>query len=102
MLELPQRRQFPSREDFAAAVTACFDDLYTRYDVEPVLHVAPEWVNSLGVHSVALPIAVAREGGAPHGISSIVKHAIEMNKSSIGRLARVERDGYWIVYFEAT
>jgi hypothetical protein len=101
MIDLPQRRQFSSRDEFAAAVTASFHELFTHYDVEPVLHVAPEWVNNTGVHSVALPIPVAREGGATFGISNIIKHSIEMKKSAIGRLARVERDGFWIVYFEA-
>ena len=40
-------------------------------------------------------------GGAAYGVSSIIKHAVEMKKSSIGRIARVERDGKWIVFFEA-
>lgn len=101
MLELPQRRAFATRDEFAAAVTSAFQDLYARYDMEVVVHTAPGWVNAPGIHSVALPIAVAEEGGAPHGVSSIIKHAIEMKKSSIVRIARVERDGFWIVYFEA-
>ncbi len=101
MLELPQRRQFATRDDFAAAVTATFFDLYARYDVEPVLHVAPDWAQPGGCYNVQLPLSIALdEGAAPHGISSLLKHAIEMKKSSIGRIARVERDGMWIVYIE--
>ncbi len=101
MFSLPRRRQFATRDDFAAAVTATFHDLYARYDVEPVSHVAPDWAQGDGCYNVALPISVANEGGAPHGVSNIIKHAIEMKKSSIMRIARVERDGFWIVYFEA-
>jgi hypothetical protein len=102
MLELPQRRQFASRDEFAAVVSAAFHDLYARYDVEPVLHIIPDWAQSPQINSVALPLALALdEGAAPHGISSIIKHAIEMKCSSIGRIARVERDGRWMVFFEA-
>lgn len=101
MLELPQRRQFATRDDFAAAVTASFHDLYQRYDVEAVQHAVPDWAQAAGCFSVSLPIAIANEGGAAHGVSNIIKHALEMQRTSIGRLARVERDGFWTVYFEA-
>jgi hypothetical protein len=101
-LELPQRRQFATRDDFAAAVTASFADLYARYEGEPVSHLAPDWAQEVGCYSIALPLTVAlNDGAAPHGISSFIKQAIEMKKSSIGRIARVERDGMWIVFFEA-
>ena len=102
MLELPQRRQFATRDEFAAAVSVTFHDLYARYDVEPVLHVIPDWANEPSCNSVSLPMDVANEGGAPHGISSVLKHAIEMKKSAIVRIARVERNGFWTVFFEAT
>ncbi len=101
MLSLPQRRLFATRDDFAAAVSATFHDLYARYDVEQVSHAEPDWAGSKDCYRVALPIAVAEEGGALHGVSSIIKHAIEMRKSVIGRIARIERDGFWIVFFEA-
>ena len=101
MLELPQRRQFATRDDFAAAVSATFHDLYARYDVEPVLQAIPDWAQDGRCHSVSLPMRVANDGGAPHGISSVIKHAIEMKKSAIVRIARVERDGFWMVFFEA-
>jgi hypothetical protein len=102
MLDLPQRRQFASRDEFAAAVSATFGDLYARYECEAVSHVAPDWADDAGCYNVKLPLKLALdEGAAAHGISSIVKHAIEMRKSQIGRIARVERDGFWIVYFEA-
>lgn len=101
MLALPQRRQFSTRDDFAAAVSATFEELFERYEAEAVSHSNPEWAVSSDGYSVALPIGIAMEGGAAYGISSIVKHAIEMKKSAIGRLARVERDGFWIVFFEA-
>lgn len=102
MLDLPQRRSFASRDDFAAAVSATFHDLYARYEAEPVTHAKPDWADGIGGFSVSLPLKVAHEQGcAPHGVSSIIKHAIEMKKSTIVRIARVERDGFWIVYFEA-
>lgn len=101
MLALPQRRQFATRDDFAAAVSASFEELFSRYEAEPVTHSNPEWAVGTDCFNVALPIEVAREGGAAYGVSSIIKQAIEMGKSSIGRIARVERDGFWIVFFEA-
>lgn len=102
MLELPQRRQFASRDDFAAAVSVCFQDLYARYEAEAVTHAKPDWADAIGGFSVSLPLNVALDQGcAPHGVSSIIKHAIEMKKSTIVRIARVERDGMWVVYFEA-
>jgi len=102
MLELPQRRSFATRDDFAAATIASFHDLYASYEAEPVSHTPPDWAQDAGCYNVSLPLDLARnEGAAPHGISSIIKHAIEMKKSSIGRIARVERDGMWIVFFEA-
>jgi hypothetical protein len=101
MLSLPQRRQFGSRDDFAAAVSASFEELFERYEAEPVTHSNPEWGVGSDVYNVALPMQVAMEGGAAYGVSSIIKHAVEMKKSTIGRLARVERDGFWIVFFEA-
>lgn len=100
MLSLPQRRQFPTRDDFAAAVSATYADLFARYEAEPILVSKPDWASN--VYNVALPIDIAREGGAPHGISSIIKHAIEMGKSSIGRIAHVENNGMWTVFFEAS
>jgi len=101
MLELPQRRHFATRDEFAAAVSATFHDLYARYDVEPVHHAIPDWAQAHGINSVALPLSVAEEGGAPHGISTVLKYAIEMKKTAIVRIARVERDDRWIVFFEA-
>jgi hypothetical protein len=101
MLALPQRRQFATRDDFAAAVSASFEELFARYEAETVTHSNPDWAVGSDCFNVSLPIAIASEGGAAYGVSSIIKHAIEMKKSAIGRLARVERGGQWIVFFEA-
>lgn len=102
MLHLPQRRAFAIRDDFAAAVTDAFSELYARYQAEPVTDTTPDWANAIGAHSVSLPLKVVRENDvSPHAVASIVKHALEMGKSTILRIARVERDGLWIVFFEA-
>ena len=101
MLALPQRRMFGTRDDFAAAVSASFEELFARYEAEPVGYSSPDWAIGTDAFNVALPFAIAAEGGAAYGVSSILKHAIEMHKTSIGRIARVERAGYWIVFFEA-
>lgn len=100
MIELPQRRAFATRDDFAAAVSAAFEQLWGEYLAEPVATFIPDW--AIGhAESVGMPLAIARDGGDAHGVSSIVKHAIERKWSSIGRIARVERDGVWRVFFEA-
>lgn len=102
MIAVPQRRQSPTRDEFAAAVSATFEELFGLYEAEPISeHTPPRASLGRSLHSVALPLEVAREGGAAHGIASIVKHAIEMKASEIGHITRVERDGLWIVYFEA-
>lgn len=101
MLDLPQRRKFATRDEFAAAVSVSFEELWQQYLAEPISHVVPDWAQARGIHSIALPLAVASEGGAEHGISNIVRHMIEMNKTAITRLARVEKNGSWFVFFEA-
>lgn len=100
MIELPQRRAFATREDFAAAVSAAFEELWGRYLTEQVSTFIPEW--ALGnCESVGMPLSIARDGGDAHGVSSIIKHAIERKWSAIDRIARVEHDGVWRVFFEA-
>ena len=101
MIDLPQRRRSPTRDDFAAAVTVAFEELWGLYQAEGVGIAAPDWAGDSDAYSVSLPIDIARQGGDAHGVANIVKHAIEMDKTSIGRIARIERDRYWIVYFEA-
>ncbi len=100
ILALPNRRQFASREEFAGAVQDAFGELYAAYETEPVLEVIPDWAQRAKVNSVALPIKVAREGNAVHGVSSIVKNAIEMEMREITRICRVEMAGKWFVFFE--
>lgn len=99
MVDLPQRRAFATREDFAAAVSAVHAELWEQYQSEPVSSYVPDWVYG-NCHSVGLPLSIANEGGAEHGVASIVKQAIELKMQSIGRLVRVERDGIWRVFFE--
>lgn len=99
MVDLPQRRAFATREDFAAAVTAAHAELWEQYLEAPVNYVIPDWVNQ-SCHSVGLPLPIANQGGAEHGVASIIKSAIELKMQSIGRLVRVERDGIWRVFFE--
>jgi hypothetical protein len=102
LIQLPQRRKFASRDEFAAAVIATFQELFAEYEAAPVASFVPDWAQGGGVYNVALPLEVVRgQGAAAHGISSIVKRSIEMGKTAIGRLARLERDGQWIVFFEA-
>lgn len=100
MLELPQRRQFATRDDFAAAFSLSFEELWGRYHAEAVGHARPEWADNSDAFSLALPISIARQGGDAHGVAMILKHAFEMKKIAIGRIARVERDGQWMVFFE--
>ena len=103
MIELPQRRRFSSRDEFAAAVSATFADLFAEYEATPVAGFVPDWAQASGVYNVALPLEIVRgQGAAAHGVASIVKQMIEKGKTAIGRLARLERDGQWIVFFEAT
>src|SRR6185437_11825163 len=99
MVELPQRRSFATREDFAAAVAAAHAELWEQYLSEPVNYITPDWVNG-NCHSVGLPLLVAMQGGAEHAVASIVKQAIEMRMQSIERIVRVERNGVWRVFFE--
>ena len=101
MIAVPQRRAASCHDDFVAAVMMTFQDLFGQYESEPVCDVIPDWASGHGIHSVSLPIEIAYQGGAAHGVASIVKHAIDMKASEIGRIARVERDGRWTVFFEA-
>ena len=100
MINLPQRRAFATRDDFAAAVTGAFEELWGEYLAAPVSTFIPEWAVS-NCESVGMPLPVARDGGDAHGVSSIIKHAIERKWSAIDRIARVEHDGVWRVFFEA-
>src|SRR6185437_13664017 len=99
MIVLPQRRSFATKDDFAAAVTLAYEALWQRYLAEPVAQDNPAWHSETGVYSIGLPIVIAREGGAEHAVSNIVKHALDMDKHVINRIARVERNERWIVFF---
>lgn len=101
MLAVPERNTFLVRDDFVAAVTAAFGELWDMYEAEPVRSADPDWTRGSHAYNVALPIAVARNEGDAHGMSSLLKHMIEKGHRSIERIARVERDGRWIVWVEA-
>jgi hypothetical protein len=102
MIKLPQRRNFSTKDDFAAAVTATYEELWGVYLAVPVSDVIPDWAQQMGISSVALPLVLAKEeGAAAHGIASVVKNAISVGFGEIDRIARVEKDGKWWVFFEA-
>ena len=104
MLSVPQRHSFATRDDFAAAVSTVFGDLWDEYELLIPLNVEPDWT-TMGrgktVFSVSLPITIARQGGDAHALSSLLKHMIEMKKSII-RIARVETAVIWTVWAETS
>ena len=102
MLVIPQRQSFATRDDFAAAVSGVFGDLWDEYEVLIPLREAPEWTligRGKTVFNVSLPIAIARQGGDAHALSSLLKHMIEM-KRSIVRISRIETASTWTVWAE--
>ncbi len=103
MLSIPERKLFPSREDFVSAVTGVFSDLWNTYQASPVLTCEPTWTEQgrgKRVFHATIPAEIAYQGADAHAISSALKALIERQKKSIKQIARVERDGMWAFWLE--
>lgn len=103
MMQLPQRKLYASREDFAAAHFEILSNLLEEYNEVETAHASPEWAER-GVgktaFNVTLPLAIIGEDRAVRAaVNSILNRLIEKGKS-IKQLAHVEQNGTWTLWVE--
>lgn len=102
MLELPKRSSFVSRDDFGAAIAMVIAKLREMYDAEQICIARPEWSSQKNAFNLTLPWEFSEDQFAVDcAISSGIRQLIEREKSSIGRIARVEEGGNWQLWLEA-
>lgn len=101
MIEVPSRRAFVNRFEFAAAHAETLAQLLERYAELIPLQEPPAWVTkeSIGktVFTVSLPIHISDDRAVYSAINSLLNHMVEMGKPIL-EMARVEIPRWWTLW----
>lgn len=105
LLDIPKRRQFPTRADVVLALEEVVAEFGQVYDSLPILDREPEWAlrrENYGqtLFHVALPQSwLVHRAMVQAAKCSLISGMFERGKS-IKRLARVERASWWMLWAE--
>lgn len=105
MIPIPNRLNYLSKDGFVQACSVAAEAIKALYDETSVEVKNPEWSvegkRQGAVFHVALPVGEKRRPGVEGAIlASLRNHLIERKRRELKRLARVEKDGFWIIWAE--
>jgi len=103
MLEVPQRRLFPTRDDFLSDFNRAIAELQHIYSSELVRPLAPAWTE-IGqgerVFHVDMPSDFAMTARGEHALLRSLLLGLKDKQVKLVRIARVEKDGMTTLWAE--